>query len=74
MSCSLPTLYNVQTQEKILDTQVKRCTWGRGRERVVMYGFKTRNKCKFYSLIRAFYGSELQKKGSEQITKTYSDK
>lgn len=62
MSCSLPTLYNVQSQEKILDTRVKRCMWGRERERVVRYGFKTRNKCKFYSLIRAFYGSELLKR------------
>lgn len=60
MSCSLPTLYNVQSQEKILDTRVKRCMWGRERERVVRYGFKTRNK--FYSLIRAFYGSELLKR------------
>ena len=29
MSCSLPTLYNVQSQEKILDTRVKRRMWGR---------------------------------------------
>lgn len=28
MSCSLPTLYNVQSQEKILDTRVKRRMWG----------------------------------------------
>ena len=59
MSCSLPTLYNVQTQEKIGIHELN-VVRGLGEERgLSCTGFKTRNKCKFYSLIKAFYGSEL---------------
>ena len=40
-----PTLYNVETGKKILDTRVQLCLWGEGRGWTCVY-WKTPQKCK----------------------------